>query len=237
MRYIGKLSAPWWAWLLLILGVSLFVRLGCWQWQRAEQKAQLLRHAKTASKQFSALYSVTEAKPQQGLTVKGQYDSKRLILLDNQFYQHTMGFDVLIPFKTTSAKWLFVDRGWVKAPAERKHLPEIPKLKTVIDIRGVAYYPSDKAWTLGASIENQGQWPLIVEKVDIQSLQAVLGVKHYPFVLRLDKAAPNALVRDWRLVTMSPTKHRAYAYQWFSFAMLAVIIFLILNVERKHASE
>ncbi|TAL88103.1 MAG: SURF1 family protein, partial [Rhodanobacter sp.] len=34
-------------------------------------------------------------------------------------------------------------------------------------------------------------------------------------------------------LTMPPIRHRAYAFQWFSFALAAVVILLVLHRKRR----
>jgi cytochrome oxidase assembly protein ShyY1 len=39
-------------------------------------------------------------------------------------------------------------------------------------------------------------------------------------------------VRVWNPVWMRPEKSRAYATQWFTFALLAMVFFVILNLRK-----
>jgi len=39
-------------------------------------------------------------------------------------------------------------------------------------------------------------------------------------------------VRDWNPVWMRPEKSRAYATQWFAFALLSLVFFVILNLRK-----
>jgi cytochrome oxidase assembly protein ShyY1 len=36
---------------------------------------------------------------------------------------------------------------------------------------------------------------------------------------------------------MTPARHRAYAFQWFSFALAAVAILLVLNRDKRRKSS
>lgn len=224
---------PWWGIVLLLIGVSLFVRLGMWQWQRSIDKEQLLLRSKQAYYSFLALSKAVKITQYQRLKVSGEFDSARTFLLDNRFYKHRIGFEVINLLKTRNGRYLLVDRGWVQAMANRQQLPSVPLVAVQHELKGQAYYPSSKSWVLSSDLDNVGKWPLIIEKVDIQQIEKLLNVRLYPFMLRLDASDPNALVRDWRVVTMKPAQHKGYAVQWFGFALAAIIIFLVLNVERK----
>lgn len=224
---------PWWAIFLTVIGVGLFLRLGMWQWHRAMEKEQLLREEKQHSKVFSPLKYSENIKQYQRVSASGQFDNDYVFLLDNTFYKHQVGFDVLVLFKSSQGRALLVDRGWVKANDNRQEIPAVALAHAKSDIRGMAYFPSKKTWVLSSKTDNVGQWPLIIEKVDISKLERLLKLKLYPFILKLDSADPNALVRDWQVVTMKPVQHKGYAVQWFGFAIAALIIFFVLNIERK----
>jgi len=51
-------------------------------------------------------------------------------------------------------------------------------------------------------------------------------------------ADPGALsYRDWTPAVMPPARHRAYAFQWFTFALAAVVIFLVLHRKRRPPTD
>jgi cytochrome oxidase assembly protein ShyY1 len=55
----------------------------------------------------------------------------------------------------------------------------------------------------------------------------------YPRVLALDADASSIYVRKHTLdLSMPPARHRAYAFQWFAFAVAAVVILLVLHRKR-----
>jgi len=54
-------------------------------------------------------------------------------------------------------------------------------------------------------------------------------------LLLLDEKDSNGFVRDWDedLVGLSPFGHYGYASQWFLMAVVAGIIFLVVNTRRR----
>ncbi len=228
---------PWWSIVLVLASMSLFIKLGVWQVHRATEKEQLILQSQQSSLSYKVLKPTSAIKQFQKLEVAGAYQGQDTFLLDNRFYQHRVGFEVINILKTDAGPYLLVDRGWISATNSRRILPTIPLLKAKSLHKGQAYYPSKQSWVLDDTTPDISNWPVVIEKLDIPQLSALLNHQLYPFILRLDKTDPNSLVRDWQVVTMKPEKHRGYAFQWFSFAMIALIIFFILNVERKkHAS-
>ncbi len=61
-----------------------------------------------------------------------------------------------------------------------------------------------------------------------------LGTQLYPQVLALDADPASIFVREHILdfSAMPPARHRAYAFQWFTFAVAAVVILLVLHRRR-----
>ena len=53
-----------------------------------------------------------------------------------------------------------------------------------------------------------------------------------PVVLWLAPEQQGNYVRDWNPVWMRPEKSRAYATQWFAFAVVALVFFVILNLRK-----
>jgi cytochrome oxidase assembly protein ShyY1 len=55
--------------------------------------------------------------------------------------------------------------------------------------------------------------------------------------LLLDPDPHSAYLRHWTANVMPPARHRAYALQWFSFAIAAVVLFFVLHrVKRDDAA-
>ena len=76
-------------------------------------------------------------------------------------------------------------------------------------------------------------WPQLVTYPDMDDIAAALGVELYPYVLLLDPEHPAGFQdRDWKPVQTGANKHRARALQWFTFLAAAVIIWLVLGLQR-----
>ena len=61
------------------------------------------------------------------------------------------------------------------------------------------------------------------------AIPADLGTPVAPRLLLLDAEPDSAFVRSWTPAVMPPEKHRGYALQWFTFALAAVVIFVVLH--------
>jgi len=207
--------------------------LGFWQLARATEKksmmaafTELMAQAPTS---FSQGY---RPKQYEALEVSGHYLPINL-LLDNQQQQHQFGYDVLTPLLLPSGLVILIDRGWVKGDMGRKQYPHLAQPQTEITVRGSVYYPSERVWTLGEIIEKKMENLVVIEKIDTTLITQLLHKSVYPFIIRLEKEDAHGFLRQWRLVSMPPERHIAYAYQWFAMALCVLFIFLGLSIQKK----
>src|SRR5207244_1180915 len=63
-----------------------------------------------------------------------------------------------------------------------------------------------------------------------------LGAPLAACIMLLDPQAPFGYVREWQPPGLGPLRHLAYAIQWWSFAMLALIVWAILSTRRNPAA-
>lgn len=224
-----------WSILLTVIGLFLFVTLGLWQLDRAAYKAAIIDKYETRLAQprqiFSAGDDLADIEFRQ-LVVNGEYDLGHSFYLDNQLHRGTAGYGVLTPFKLAgSEQIILVDRGWVAGGASRQNLPPVKPAKVGNPVVGVASFPNSDGFRLG-EVSLSGQWPLVIPYIDIEALQAQFSPQLLPLVLRLAPDQPGHYIRAWKPVWADPEKSRAYALQWFSFAAIAVLMFVILNLRK-----
>ena len=72
----------------------------------------------------------------------------------------------------------------------------------------------------------------------MNELEQRLGYPLQPLVLLLDKDDAFGFIRDWKAVYgVTPDKHRAYAVQWFTLALVLLLIYLGVNSKRRPNEE
>ncbi len=54
-------------------------------------------------------------------------------------------------------------------------------------------------------------------------------------LLLLDADSGPGYVRDWQPPGIAPERNFSYAIQWWSFAVLAMVLLVVLNLKRKNA--
>src|SRR5262245_16104868 len=142
---IRRFSAPAWAWLLTLLLVALFLRLGFWQLHRAEEKKAILSAYLGAAKaEASDLGQALQADPgvarsyARPFVVHGVYDAAHTFLLDNQVSHGRPGVHVWSPLQFDGGKTVvLVDRGWIAVSPDRRQLPQIGTPSASVAVRGV----------------------------------------------------------------------------------------------------
>lgn len=227
---------PKWPMVLLTLAVlTLLIYLGCWQLQRAAEKKHLLQAQAQLARLAPSLWrpGMSLPKQYQPLTVTGVYLPMTL-LMDNQHYQHQLGYQVLTPLLMKDDSLILIDRGWIAGDTNRQNMPVIASLSEKATISGQAYFPSSKGFLLGAPVEKKSEALMIIERIDPKLFSQLLHKSVYPFIIRLDNKQAHGFIRDWPVVSMPPERHYAYALQWFAMALVVLILFIVLNWQKEN---
>lgn len=221
--------------ILAVLFISAFTRLGFWQLQRADEKAKMVANEESLAKQEPIEWSSKSKLPRQyqRIKLKGTY-LQELFLLDNQHYNHELGYDAISPLLIEDGSVVMVDRGWIAADNNRNSFPEVKTIKEKIQLQGSVYYPPKNQWVLGPNLEKKDNGVVIIELLDTNLLEQILQKKVYPFIIRLNKKDAHGFVREWAIVSMPPQRHLAYALQWFAMAFVILILFVVLNLKKKN---
>lgn len=222
--------------LLTVTAVSIFALLGNWQLERAAYKQALEDRFENRLQQdfqrFDADQPLDDLQYRR-LVFNGTYDVERQFLLDNQTYRGRAGYQVLTPlYLRDSDAVLLVNRGWTAWGESRANIPAPQPPVQPGEAAGIVFYPGDPALRLGTYMQGD-DWPRLVPYVDMDELQPHVSGRLLPFVLWLSPERPGAYLRAWNPVWLPPEKSRAYALQWFAFAAIAVVLFVILNLRKE----
>jgi surfeit locus 1 family protein len=235
----------WWSVLLTLAGVLVFVRLGVWQLHRADEKEELLRRYAAAASAPAQDFAVVTGNVSDDVyprtRVQGHYLIDRLYLLDNPKHDDRGGVEVYAPFQPDHQdQLLLVDLGFLPDNGSGK-APQLPLLPADPQtLQGLYEPPPGKGFEMGGNaLAAQTQWPKTSIYLDMNQVAADLHAKLYPRVLALD-ADPAAIyvrVHTLDLSSMPPARHRAYAFQWFTFALVAVVMFVVLHRTRRRPNK
>jgi surfeit locus 1 family protein len=231
----------WWALLLTAAGVVLFIRLGNWQLDRADFKEELLRrYAASAVAPLQDFGAVADSPPPDGFPrvyTTGHYLADRLYLLDNPNHDERGGVEVFAPFARSGTRTLLlVDMGFLAGDGTGK-TPALPIMPTgETRIQGIYAPPPPIGFEMGGNaLVQQHRWPKTGIFLDTAKVADDLGHPLYPRILALDPDPTSIYMRVHTLdfSSMPPARHRAYAYQWYTFALAAVVLLLVLHRKRR----
>ena len=222
-----------WSVLVMSAGVSLFCVLGLWQLDRAAVKQAIEDRYAARLESDYARYSAEDGDiVYRRLWFEGRFDNDHHFLLDNRVHQGKAGFNVLTPFRLRdSDAVVLVDRGWAPWGASRDPLPEIEPAPAADRVFGIVHLPEKSRFQIG-EVELGAEWPQLIPYLDLELLREQYSPRLLPVVLWMAPEAPGAYVREWQPVWMPPEKSRAYAVQWFSFAAIALLLFVVLNLRK-----
>jgi surfeit locus 1 family protein len=221
--------------LLALAGLALFVALGRWQLDRAEEKRALLdAFARGGDRVLELPSGLSPVDRYQRLRARGRYDPARQFLLDNMTRDGQAGFRVLTPLALEDGRVLLVDRGFVPGSGDRSRLPDIAVQDTPREVAGRA----DSLPRPGIELEAPPAtgWPRIVSFPRIEEIGDALGRRVFPQVLLLDADQPDGYARAWTPATAGPDRHVGYAVQWFGFAAVTAILWVLLSFRTKEST-
>jgi surfeit locus 1 family protein len=226
-----------WPTLVTLLLLPLLIGLGLWQLERAAWKQDLIAaHAERSRRPpqtLAALLASGEELPYYRATARGRYDLEHQLLLDNRAEQGRAGYHVLTPLRLAGGGTVLVNRGWVPVGNDRAQLPALPGPEGAITVNAMVTLPPEKVFRLGAEEEVHPGWPQVVQQIELPALEQRLDTTLQPVILLLDPDVDGGFVRSWRPVYgISPDRHRAYALQWFTLALVLLLIYIGVNTRR-----
>jgi len=216
---------------LLIITFFALLALGFWQLNRADEKKLILKnyHQRMKAKPITIndVDSLGQGLRFHSIQLQGRYDNSHQFLLDNRFYQHQIGYQVITPFIISNNKIVLINRGWIPRGPSRKNLPQIKPIKGLQKLIGIIDLHHKKDFVLQADQLTRGNWPKVIQRIDYQKMAKVLALKIYPFTVRLKSEHAHAFKVNWQPSVMPPERHIAYAVQWFLLAGVILIAFII----------
>lgn len=223
--------------LMLALPIPLFVALGLWQLDRADQKRESARilgeRTEMPALDLSAPVSDPESLRFRKLQARGQFEPDGQILIENRRRRNRIGFQVVTPLRIEGSDMrVLVNRGWI--PAEPDGSPmAAPVPEGRATVTGEAHIPSPPALVLhGATDAARGwgdRWPYLT--VELYAEMADYPLQ--PVVILQDPGDPDGFLRSWPREAPEEGMHVGYAIQWFAFALIALVLWLRLSLVRR----
>lgn len=200
---------PWWAVALAAAGCAAGIVLGNWQSDRAAQK----RAAGAALEQVS---------------LRGSFEPRYTVLLDNKLYRGRPGYEVIQPLRMGDGRHVVVNRGWIASGPSRDQLPEIRTPTGEIALTGARLKRFAQAYAPPAAPQADGK---VWQNVTLEHFAAWSGLALEPYVIEQQSSIDDGLVRDRPRAGAGVEVHESYALQWYSLAVLSLVLFFVLNLK------
>jgi cytochrome oxidase assembly protein ShyY1 len=222
-----------------ILGIfqtllAVLIIAGCfwaanWQWSKgarlARQNGIVTANLNRPPVPIQSLGKVDPNKAQwQEISLTGNFELNHQFLIKNQYSSNGIyGFDVAQLFKISSPSIypaIWIDRGWVQAGQSASSPPNIPalpnsQLKIVARIRAEALIHEVR----GSFIATGTSSSLMKETEHLQGQEAA---PFYADLISTNQPSVQALSQE-QLPDLSTGPHYAYAFQWWLFALIALV--------------
>jgi surfeit locus 1 family protein len=212
--------------------IALTVALGAWQTRRAEEKLEIGRRIDDAARgpvlSVPAALADASGFERRRVAARGSFVARDTFFLDNRVFRGTAGYHVLTPLRLEGGTaHVLVDRGWIAA-GDRSTLPAVPTPEGPQTVEGTAVVPGSRILELAPE---SAAGPLRQHLV-LSREEKRLGVVLQPFVIEQTSDARDGLVRVWARPDAGADRNRGYALQWYSFAALAAILYVVLGFKR-----
>jgi surfeit locus 1 family protein len=206
------------------------IALGNWQAGRAAEKralgAALERSLQSPPIELPAAPVPADQLTWKHVAARGQFVEAHTIYLDNKLRRGRPGYEVVTPLRLDGTHVL-VNRGWVAAGRSRDELPRVPTLQGEVRVTGLALPRIPRALDAGTSAPGK-----VRQNLSLEEFQKETGLQLAPVVIEQHSSTPDGLVREWPRLDSGAQKNQSYAFQWYSLAGLAVVLFAVLSFRR-----
>jgi surfeit locus 1 family protein len=221
---------------LTLLLCAAFVSLGQWQWNKGNLRKSEWDTFARGTEEVIALDTrgLADVPLFQRVRLTGRFDAAHQFLLDNRTHDGRAGYEVLTPLERQDGRVAIVDRGWVPFEGRRDRLPDVAlQSRDLIALTGRADNLPSAGLPSGRAAPAPGdRWPKVTSYPTLQELSGALKSPLEARILLLDPAEPDGYVRDWQPPGIPPMRHWSYAIQWWAFAVLALVLWVSLNLKR-----
>ncbi|WP_454688073.1 SURF1 family protein [Achromobacter aloeverae] len=233
--------------LLLAMAVVVLVSLGRWQLRRADERRAILAAIEHGRSQpplmLTAATPAAELQPWRPAQANGSYRDDLTVVLDNRNRDGRPGYWVATPLLLKGSNpptAVLVLRGWMPraepgqpatvappAPPDMQHVTgelaeRVPRLFELW------HFGNDAVDTLPPRLPAAGGKPPTVQNLDLAAYAEASGLRLLPTVLEQSDADEDVLKHDWPQPSVDFNQNQGYALQWFGFASIAGIAFLVV---------
>jgi len=229
--------------LAVLVLLPLMVNLGMWQSNKADQKqAKQDLFDQREKDGFISIGSATidlESMRYRRVSVRGNFEPKFQILLDNQVNQGQAGYHVITPLRISGSNTrILVNRGWVPVGEDRNILPAIETNTAEVEVTGYVQDLTGRYIELSHTDETGAAWQPVWQNLDVERYKKLTNFTLQPAMILLDPASTvGGYVRVWPKPDFRIDVNRGYAIQWYLMSFALVMIYLFTNLKKNSPQE
>lgn len=225
-----------WPTLFTVPALIVLLALGTWQVQRLFWKLDLIHAVERGLQAPAVPLPAGPVDPEQWnyrrVVVKGTFDYSHEFHLLAHSERGNFGYHIIVPLKRSDAPgWVLVSRGWV--PPERKNPDQRPEgqIAGEVTISGIARAP----WQQGPFVPDNDLQRNLWYFGDAAGMLKQAGISDAP-LLFVDADAsvtvPGGWPRPGHTRVNFPNNHLAYAFTWYSGAVVLAVIYVLWHRRR-----
>lgn len=209
----------------------LFISAGRWQLGRAAEKEAIEDSFVTGAGMELLREPIDDKAAAENryrrLQLEGYFLPDQQILLDNIVHGGVNGYEVLTPFETGTVT-IMVNRGWVRANPDRRVLPDISVGEEPRTVTGIVNRFPAPGMRFDTEYPGDAPWPRRMLYPTQEAIADTLGKPVMSYQLLLVADQPDGYTRKWKALQVDPKTNYGYAFQWFAFAVVATVFYIIL---------
>lgn len=218
----------WLRWTLLVVFVvvlgATFVSLGRWQLDRLDQRRDRNEvaaiHENAPVRAFDEVFTgpIADSDQWQRVEVRGTFLADRQLQARHRSFGEYTGWELVTPLVTDSGKTVIVSRGFLERPAAQDY-PGVYPAPPAGHVTVLGYVRRNEQGNPNAITPQEG----IVRLINAEAIGAWLDrpvVDGYVNLIEVVPAQSGGLIP---VTPPEPTEgpHLSYAFQWFTFALIA----------------
>lgn len=229
--------------LFVVVVAAVCVRLGFWQLDRLAQRrarnagiqaATVMPPMELTAARFDSLRLRPEAYAWRRVRASGRYDHSGDVILRGKAREGMPGVQIATPLVLADGRAVVVLRGWASSPDGASVNAGALRLRDgTVEVEGLLQ-PIGAEEDRGLPIAGRAGADTTWRRLNLPALRERRpGVELLPLsIQRLDPDRSDDPVAALPMPEISEGSHLSYAVQWFSFAAIAVIGFLVMALRR-----
>lgn len=214
-------------------GIALTLALGNWQLSRAHEKealaARLAQLSRDPPVSLSAEPMEAEDLEWRRVTVRGRFEPRFAVFIDNRIRRGAAGYHVVMPLDIGGGRYVLVNRGWVAANPDRARLPGIRTPAGSVEITGLAVTPSRRFLELSGQFSEGRVW----QNLTLERYRQAFPIALQPVVIEQESPLDDGLAREWDPPDVGVDRHYGYAFQWLALAATILVLYVAIHLKRR----